>query len=53
MEYASKAHKRVMNRIKLSLHAYMAGGGCMVNMFCEKPFFSYNKGIYFFNYHGS
>ena len=36
-----------MNKIMLPLHAYMAGGGCMVNMFCEKPNFPYNKGINF------
>ena len=47
MEYAGNLTQRVMNRIMLSLHAYLAGGGCMVNMFCEKPIFPYNKGIYF------
>ena len=25
----------------------MAGEGCMVNMFCEKPIFPYYKGINF------
>ena len=38
----------------LTLHAYMAGGGSKVTMFCKKPIFPYNKGIYIlFNYHGS
>ena len=47
MEYAGKVTQRVMNGKVLSLHAYMAGGGCKVDMFCEKPIFPYRKGIYF------
>ena len=31
----------------ITLHAYMASGGSMVIMFCEKPIFPYNKGINF------
>ena len=32
----------------LSLHAYMAGGGCMVSMFCEKPiFFLQQRNIFY------
>ena len=41
-----------MDRIKLSLYAYMAGGGCMVKMFCEKPIFPTAKEYILFNYHG-
>ena len=31
----------------LSLHEYLAGGRLYGYSFCEKPIFSYNKGIYF------
>ena len=49
MEYAGNVTQESNEtEIMLSLHAYMAGGGCMVNMFCEKPIFSYNKGINFY-----
>ena len=47
MEYAGNVTQRINNRIMLSLHAYMAGGGSMVIMFCKKPVFPYNKGINF------
>ena len=48
MEYARNVTQESNEtEIMLSLHAYMADGGCMVNMFCEKPIFPYNKGINF------
>ena len=48
MEYAGNVTQESNEtEIMLSLHAYMAGEGCMVNMFCEKPIFPYNKGINF------
>ena len=39
MEYAGNVTQRIKNRIMLSLHAYMAGGGCRVNMFLRKANF--------------
>ena len=47
MEYAHNVTQESNEQIKATLYAYMVGGGCMVNMFCEKPIFPYNKGIYF------
>ena len=45
MEYAGKVTQESNeDNVKLSLYAYMAGGGCMVNRFCEKPIFPYCKG---------
>ena len=40
IEYAGKVTQESNDRIKLSLYVYMAGGGCMVDMFLRKANFS-------------
>ena len=43
-----------MNKKRLSLYAYMDGGGSMVIMFLRKAnFFPTTKEYILFNYHGS
>ena len=47
MEYAGNVTQESNEQNNAITTCIFAGGGCMVNMFCGKPIFSYNKGINF------